>query len=328
MDWKGIYRREIESPEGRFLLSELIEDYRRGEPTLRGTLEKGGVVSFPHTALAYSAPIIMRTVTSLLGIPGLQAVIALGVIHVGALPESHRALYLLAHDRKAPPKERLAAWERLAGGFVPATRAIATPFGDLEVLEISPSGLIREDDGILRNEFSLDSFTALYRLAASELGVRPPPLLPVYVGITRNPVEGTFEVAQRLAAELGGLAGPKVALVTTGDVVHYGLPYGDKPMEDRLPKDITTLTAHFRSRFEEVTLAALKRRDYGYAFLSSERELKSDQRYILPLISELLGAGAEFDILSFELSDYSGIFDVPPPCVVASALVAYSRGRP
>ena len=326
MDWKRYYREEMESEQGRSMLARLWDRYRSGHPRLREVLAAGGVVSFPHTALAFSGPAIIQPVSSLLQLPDLEAVVALGVVHTGALPEPFRSRYQLANDGSAPAGEREAAWRELAGGFVPQSAFLDTPFGRVELRKPPYSEFLRPDTGILGNEFSLDAFFSLYRFAASEHGSEPPPVIPVYIGLTRNPLDGGFAVARALAREIKRLARPGLAWVTTGDVVHYGIPYGDDPARDPLPTDLASLTAHFRSLVEKTLWAALVERRYDQAFRLSEYELKSDQRYILPVISELLEPRGAAEILRFELSDYSRIFDVPPPCVVASALIAYSSG--
>jgi len=68
---------------------------------------------------------------------------------------------------------------------------------------------------------------------------------------------------------------------------------------------------------------ALGTGDLDEAYRQSRDLLRSDQREILPIIATLLGQGAPFEIASFALSDYAEILAVDPPCLVASALVAY-----
>jgi len=271
------------------------------------------VISFPHTALGYSGPLIMRTVVSLLRTPGLRRVIALGVLHMGTLPEPYKGLY-----RSGQP-----GWERLAGGFVPVGPAVATPFGEVPLAGGRLPPPVKEDRGILGNEFSLDTFLAMYAYAAGRLGMVPPPVLPVYVGLTRDPDSSSFAVAGELARALSPWLGPGTALVTTGDVVHYGLPYGDDPGSALLPMDPAGLETHFRGEMERTLALALEERDYAAAFERPERILKSDQRHLLPVIAELLGPGAGFRIQNFSLSDYAPIFGVAPPCLVASSLFAF-----
>ena len=70
---------------------------------------------------------------------------------------------------------------------------------------------------------------------------------------------------------------------------------------------------------------AFNKRQLEAAFQMAQCELKSDQREILPLLAYLLGERAIAEVEGFALSDYADIFDTPPPCLVASALIAYKR---
>lgn len=315
MDWKSYYRGELESPEGKRLVEELFHSFNGGDEGLIRVLQEGGVASFPHTALGYSGPLIMRTVTSLLRLPELRRAIALGVLHTGTLPGPFAELYSRA-------REGGEGWERLAGGFVPPGEAIRTPFGEVPLAHIPVQSPLHRDGEILTNEFSLDTFFSLYAHAAGKMGMRAPPVLPIYVGLTRDPHTGSFQTAAELARAITAFSGPGTAVVATGDVVHYGLPYGDHPGSDGLPRDLEGLARHFRTQVERTLELALAG-DYGAAFALSERVLKSDQRHLLPVIAELLGTGARFEVLEFELSDYSSILEAAPPCIVASSLIAF-----
>ncbi len=315
MDWKRYYRGELESSEGKRLVEELFHSFNGGDEGLIRVLQEGGVVSFPHTALRYSGPLIMRTVASLLHLPELRRTIALGVLHTGTLPEPYAELY-----RRA--QEGGEGWERLAGGFVPPGEAIRTPFGEVPLAHTPVQSPLQRGGAILAHEFSLDTFFSLYAYAAGKMGMKAPPVLPIYVGMTRNPHTDSFQTAAELARAIAAVAGPGTAVVATGDVVHYGLPYGDHPGSDGLPRDSGGLARHFRTQVERTLKLALAG-DHGAAFALLEKVLKSDQRYLLPVIAELLGTGARFEVLEFELSDYSWILEVAPPCVVASSLIAF-----
>lgn len=115
MDWKAYYRDEIESPEGREYLSVLSGEME-GDPELAELLRAGAVLLFPHTALRYAAPLILRVVASLYRLPGIERVVALGVLHMGALPKPYQAVYQLLTSEEAPTREREKAFRRLAGG--------------------------------------------------------------------------------------------------------------------------------------------------------------------------------------------------------------------
>jgi len=323
VDWKRYYREELESEARRRLLEKIFRESGERDPELTGALAAGGIVSIPHTALPYSGPLIMRVVRSLLRLPGLKRILALGVLHMGALPEPFSELYRRVQDPEVPKAARKEAFAALARGFVPALDAVSTPLGEVPIApaELPPS--LKRDSGILAHEFSLDTFLVLWRYTAEKLGNDPPPVLPVYVGLTHDPVTGSFSTAAELARVLSPLLGLGTAAVATGDVVHYGLPYGDDPGSALLPMDPAGLETYFRGEVERTLALALEERDYAAAFERSEIILKSDQRHLLPVIAELLGPGAGFRILEFSLSDYAPIFGVAPPCLVASSLFAF-----
>ncbi len=325
MDWKTFYRRELEEPGARELLLSFLRDRGR---SLEGVIARGGILSFPHTARDHAGPSISRTVMAILRTPGIERVIALGVLHLGSLPPPLRELWRLARDPGVPVGRRRRAWEEVSGAFVPEGDTVKTPFGRVPLWRpLRLAGPIRPGGRIVEAEFSLDSFFSLLALASGELGRSPPPVLPLYVGPILDPVEGDARLATELAVTLKRLIGPHTAVVTTGDPVHYGRPYGDEPLKDGLPPDPGELARRFRRELEELLRIALFERDYPEAWRRATL-LKDDQREILPVIAELLGPGAGYKILSFELSDYSGILGAEPPCYVASCLIAYYRAGP
>ena len=145
-DWKAYYWDEIESPEGREYLSVLSGE-TEGDPELAELLRAGAVLSFPHTALRYAAPLILRVVASLYRLPGIERVVALGVLHMGALPKPYQAVYRLLTSEEAPTREREKAFRHLAGGFLLPGSAVATPFGKLPLLQAElPPPVRREPD--------------------------------------------------------------------------------------------------------------------------------------------------------------------------------------
>ena len=83
------------------------------------------------------------------------------------------------------------------------------------------------------------------------------------------------------------------------------------------------LEPFFRRECERILSLAVTKQDLDGAFRDSNEILRSDQRYILPVIAKYIGDDAGFKILSFSLSDYSQILETTRPCIVASALVAY-----
>lgn len=322
IDWKSYYHDELGSRQARKRLDRFFEEAARDEEIDR-LLSRGAIFSFPHTALAYAGPLQARVVAAL-GRAGVERVLALGVFHASTLPPAAETGRRLLADGSAPPHERTAAYARLSGGFVPPERVGRTPFGEVPLLAAPDLDAVRVDrDGLLRSEFSLDTFLSLLAFHARGQDRRPPEILTVYVGPTRDPVTGGFEVADRLAASLASWLTPGTAIVTTGDLVHYGTAYGPPERTVGMPADPAALDARFVRETTTALDLAFAAGDRAAAFERSNTVLQNDQRNILPVLTHLLGPGAGHQILSFSLSDYAGILEVAPPCVVASALVAY-----
>ena len=209
----------------------------------------------------------------------------------------------------------------IPGGFVLPDAALGTPFGEVP-LRTAEGPVLRQlrtvPDDARTKEFSLDTFLAFLRLGADVLGVRPIPVLPIYVGMTRSPTDGSFEEADRLARLLArDLHDPLTAIVATGDLVHYGTGYGD------VAPFIKNPLGHFRDAVERTLAAALGRQERETAYIECRDELKNDQREILPVIAKLLGGSGVARFVHFAMSDYAQILDAPCPCLVASALATY-----
>jgi len=320
IDWKTYYRRELESPAGRRTVDDLL---RRADDTeLVRAIQHGAILSFPHTALDYAGPLQARVVGALYR-AGVERVIALGVLHSGA-----SAAYRTALDEEQPDDVRRAAYEEVVGGWLVPGATIGTPFGDLPGLEASEDERVPvrfDQSGLLTEEFSLDTFLSLLRRGAVLRDVEPPEVLRVFVGPTREPLSRSFAVAERLASWVRtGLVpnGRPTAIVTTGDLVHYGTAYGDPAADPSEARG--EATDRFRSSVERMLEAGLVARDWPLAYRLSTGLLHSDQREILAVVSAILGP-ARARLLHFELSDYAHILGMPPPCWVASSLVAYER---
>ncbi|MCK5827609.1 hypothetical protein KAH43_03705, partial [Candidatus Bipolaricaulota bacterium] len=119
----------------------------------------------------------------------------------------------------------------------------------------------------------------------------------------------------------------ETAIVTTGDVVHYGSVYGSE-VDGASSSQLET---HFRHRLDLLLDLAFREGQIERAFQMSRNELKSDQREILPVLAKLfeepVGDRSEAHIEAFKLSDYAAILETSQPCLVASALIAYKRRR-
>lgn len=315
VDWKSYYRAEIGRPEGRAAILGFIN--RAGDPRIEEAIDRGAIVSFPHTALRYAGPLQALLVSALYR-RRISRIISLGVLH-GAGREAFRT----ARDERSPLEERRAAFAEVAGGFAPRGDRFDTPFGRYPTwIPTDRDGPFRIDlSGILSSEFSLDTFVSILAVGAEVFGREPIPIFPLFIGMTREPITGDFAVARRIAAWLRGLAGPGVAVVTTGDLVHYGTAYS-APGET-VGGEGPRLTEGFRAEVERMLEAGLIGGKDEEAYRISTEILKSDQREILPVVAAYLEGRRGYDILHFALSDYAGILGVEPPCYVASALLTY-----
>jgi len=316
MNWKTYYATEVRSPDASRKMTEWLERARR-EPISSG-FPCTGVLSFPHTTLDAAGPLQAAVVEAIYR-SGCRRVLALGVLHTSRLSAA-----FVASDATKPAPERVRAFHELAGGFLPAADDVATPFGTLSVVPTAPAPdvPVRTDNGgVLRDEFSLDTFLAMLRLGAIVFGARPPQVIPIYVGLTRHPVSGSFAVAHALGTWLRE-RWDEAAIVATGDVVHYGAFYGSAIQLAPLPE----LEVRLVERLKESFRCAFEQGDDAAAYEIGSRTLRSDQREMLPAVARLLDSGAHGDILAYEWTDYAGILHVAPPCRVASALIAYAQG--
>ena len=315
MDWKAYYAGELRTPDARKRMTSWLKRARREGPP--GGVPSKTVLSFPHTTLDAAGP-LQAVVAEAICRCGCRRVITLGVLHTSALPAAS-----VAADPARPGSERERAFAELAGGFLGAADGLVTPFGTLPPASAAPapSAFLRSDDDVLRNEFSLDTFHAVLRWSATLQQSEPPHVLPVYIGLTRHPVSGSYAVADALGAWLRKQWDDETAIVATGDLVHYGAVYGS-PALSVAPPELETWSLE---RLKEVLRLGLEQRDDEAAYEIAWQELRSDQREMLPVLARMLDGGARADILAYELTDYADILRVPPPCRVASALVAYTR---
>lgn len=316
MDWKPYYQRECAAAGARDQIERwLLEG---GDPTLAQAVERRAVLSFPHTFLADAGPLQARVVRSLFD-GRVERILALGVLHSGSLDAYRTAL-----DEREPPDRRSEAFRAVRGAFLSSEAQAKTPLGAVPVWR--PGGeveAVRVDrGGLLGAEFSLDTFLTVCRAGADVLGRRPLPVLAAYIGMTRDPSSGAFSVAEELGEWVRRECDARTAVVTTGDLVHYGSGYGEAWVPGAA-SDRAALCEALRPEVERCLEAALSRGSWGEAYTLSRGRLLNDQREILPVVAAYLGVPASFALLSFSLSDYAKVLGVAPPCFVASALARY-----
>lgn len=315
MDWKAYYRAELECSGARNRIEGWLAHAR---PVDRITTE--GVLSFPHTALGFSGPSIARVARTLLETRGVERVLALGVLHGGALEPYRRAL-----DVDASAGQRAAGFAAVRGAFLVGGGEMGTPFGPVAAWHPDSSGAARTDGGsLLAAEFSLDTFGAVLRVASDMAGRRPLPVCALFVGMTRDPISGSFTTAEEIGDWLRVTVDGVTAVVATGDLVHYGTGYGEAWIAGS-PMSAAALAEVLRPEVLRVLRTAFVERDWEAAYRLSRNQLHNDQREMLAVLSSYLGPGVTPELLEFDLSDYSQILSVAPPCVVASALAAYRR---
>jgi len=320
VDWKRFYADELSSDAGRAAIGAALTRRREGDDAVVTALREGGIVSFPHTTLTGSAEPLARVAASVLA-AGARRVVALGVLHGGTLPEPWRSD--VAELARGTP--RAGELLRRVGGAFVAAGPVETPYGAVAAGPPPETGtFVRADDGVLANEFSLDLFLAVLAAAAHDRGVAPPAVTRVYVSVTRD-ADGSFAAAGEVARSVAPLLLDGAVCVATGDLVHYGNSYTPPEAMRGMPGDAAALTRHFEGRVAAMLAAGVEAGDLARAFEMGTSELRSDQRHLLPVIAALLGPGARADVLSFRMTDYAAINGVAPPCLVASALVAFRR---
>jgi hypothetical protein len=279
--WKPYYRREFDLP-GTADYLEMVFSRAEKAPFLDHFINNGAILSFPHTALHYAALAQSRVVVALYR-AGVKRIVALGVLHVWGHTASS-SLYRQAMNEEESPSLRRDAFSALAGAFVPPHPFLQTPFGVIP-LAFSPlpknDTICQDRSQLLEEEFSLDTFLSLLNYYYLLHNQSPPEIVPLYIGMTRNPLTNSFETASQIARVI------------------------QKIMEE--------LEKVFREEIDVVLNLVLKRKDYVQAFSKLDQLLNNDQRYLLPVISECLGNDAGYDIISFQLSDYAAINKGDPP---------------
>ena len=320
MDWRRYCRDALLKEKERIL--SWIDEYETGDEAITAVLRDGGLVSFPHTTIDYSGEMTTKVVTSLYS-AGVERVVALGVIHVGALSERYQARFTELLDPHTDITVRRGHLDAFAGAFIRSDDKAA--FGDIELIPpIKTWNRIRTGDDLLAGEFCLDYFLSILRLAADRLGRAPLPVLPIYIGASFDPMTGSFSISSETAAEIDQLRDGRTAIVVTGDLVHYGTNYSEPREMEGKPTTIAELERYFLPLVKESLHAITKSKDYLAAFELANAVLHNDQRFLLSVVGEILGEDADFEIMEFHLSDYAPIWKVDPPCVVASSLVTFT----
>ncbi|HVR83370.1 MAG TPA: hypothetical protein VMU54_03605 [Planctomycetota bacterium] len=235
-------------------------------------LPERGALVFPHTRLAASGPLVASVARA--AARSGRPVLALGVLHG-------------ARERDASDLARARAGD---------DRARETLRG------------IHDETGLASEEFSLDTFRALYERACAREG-RPARLTTRYPFLTGEHPEdlpGLQDLA-RLARD--------AAVVGTADPMHHGVGYGTaRPLDEALAG-----TASFaRARIEE-QLRALATPDFGDFARLCLRDA-SDFRDVGPVLAVLKPASA-WTLEEVDLVDYADVLETPRPTWVAAGRI-------
>jgi len=322
MDWRTHCRNDLQQEKTKERILSWIDQYASGDKSITDALNTGGLVSFPHTTLDYSGEMTTRVVTSLYA-SGVERVVALGVIHAGALSKHYQGPFAELLNPHVAPLVRKTHLETFGGAFIRSDSQ--TAFGSIRLIpSIKSWKSIRMDDRLLEGEFCLDYFLSILRLAADRLEREPLPVLPIYSGASFDPTTGSFALATEVATDIARLRDGKTAIVITGDLVHYGTTYSEEGKMDGKPTTIAELEQYFLPLVEESLHLITRTKDYLAAFNLLDKTLHNDQRFLLPVVGELLGDDATFEIKEFHLSDYAPIWQVNPPCAVASSVVTFT----
>jgi hypothetical protein len=259
---------------------------RLGDTWMRRAIEgapalpPGAALIIPHTRLEVTGRQIAAAARAVVS-SGAKAVLALGVLHGGRRADAGMVAAARDGDRAA----------------VTALRGVHT------------------EDAAAAEEFSLDGFTEMVRLAADMAGreVEVVRRYPFLVGTDPGSLPGL--------ADLQALAAGGAQLVATTDPLHHGHAYGSPPDECR-PADPSAL-AWAVSRFQrQLTLVSEGRYAEFQEAVAADR---SDFRDTGPVLAELLGAGFTWTVLDFALVDYSAALGAAAPSWVAGGLVSVER---
>ena len=331
MDWKAFYRSERETPEAVDRIDRWIGNAsRKPDETLVDRIRRGAIVSFPHTTLATPGPLDARVVAALHA-AGVRRIVCLGVLHSGCLAEDAQSAFRMALDPAADQAERRRALAEIGGAFLPSSPA-SGPGNEKERSPehsaicdqgVADSAIVRADrQGICRHEFSLDTFLAILARYSERFPQFLPDVVPVYVGVTQCAERSFYASATDVADRLSKWITQDTALVATGDLIHYGPFYGVTVPEASGTDSIRAFHP-LRTRLETLLARVFDDGQVDDERFEAATALGNDQRFVLPVISALLGPHASAQIESFDMVDYSHILSAPAPCFVAAALATY-----
>lgn len=167
---------------------------------------------------------------------------------------------------------------------------------------------VHTEDGLARDEFSLDAFVEVLGVAAPDVDVVR--RYPFLAGDAPGSLPGIDEL-ERLVAD-------GAFVLATTDPVHHGHAYGTAPADCLDAAD--PATAPVVEAMVAAQLAALSSHRFADVAVLCDRH-RSDFRDSGPVLAHLLGAGFGWHVHDLALVDYSAALGAPPPSWVAGALI-------
>lgn len=249
----------------------------------------------------------------------ISRIIALGVLHTNALPSEFDTRFENLFEGTQSNSYQTDLTEFKGAFYRSKDESI---FGAVNRFDPPNSWeIIRQNDQLLENEFCLDYLFNLIVLTADVIDEEPIPLLPIYCGFSFDPATGSFELAKDIAQEINQLNSDDTALLATGDLVHFGNNYNKPKATRNKPKSISELEPLFYDKIERAFSAVFSEKDYSKGFELLHDELQSDQRLLLPVLSEFFSSPeVYYHFYRYRLSDYSEVWEVEKPSVVATSM--------
>jgi hypothetical protein len=249
------------------------------------TLRSGGVIAFPHAGVADCGHQIAAAVHGCLDSEA-KRVVVISVLH-------------------AFTDEMEAARVRVAEGGDPSAE---------KTWGIQGPGITGRTEWL--SDHALYSFRHLWKAETSRRGIEGPEVIeryPYLVGGKPESLPGIEKLQQKCKG---------AAIVTTVDIFHHGIGYGDSP-EDALYPEQGGIELARQKIGEGIKL--LERGDY-WGYNQHCVEAKSDGRDAGPVFRHLRGP-LTGEILDVAVTDATALYGAEPPTWVAGALIEWKPSK-
>jgi predicted class III extradiol MEMO1 family dioxygenase len=175
------------------------------------------------------------------------------------------------------------------------------------------------DNGLWRDEFSLDNFEAMLCIAARLAGKRMPKLIARYPFLTSEHPESLSGFD-----ELVTLVERDAAIVATADMIHHGAAYGT-PEQLRLDRENPDAIVWAKGEIK-IQIESLTRKDFP-GFLSHCETAHSDFRDAGPVLAALLPSAVQHSVLDLTLVNYCDVLNAEEPTWVAAAHAQFGQAE-